>query len=165
MCQAVPPPPATVDVDQPPSSEEEGSCKLDRYRAHREQSGCVECHSLFDPIGEGLENYDMAGRYRTTDDDDESCVIDATGTLPDYGEFRGPGELAELLTDNDLIQSCFVRQYLQYALAKGQLSGDEIALADSLTADFEASGLLLEDWLLDYVARAEFAQKPEEVAQ
>ena len=32
------------------------------------QAGCKGCHDLMDPIGFGLENYDMAGRYREFDD-------------------------------------------------------------------------------------------------
>lgn len=163
LCQEVPPPPPTVDVDQPPSAEESaGSCKLDRYRAHREQSGCAECHSLFDPIGEGLENYDMAGRYREHDDDDESCVIDAVGALPGYGEFRGPAELAALLTEEAAIGDCFVRQYLQYSLAKGALTSAERQAADDLSTAFTENGYMFDQWLLELVSAERFAQKQED---
>ena len=43
-------------------------CKYDRYSAHREIASCARCHGQMDPIGFGLENYDIAGRYRTHDD-------------------------------------------------------------------------------------------------
>src|SRR5690606_15688832 len=75
LCQTVPSPPVTVDVDQPPGVDATGACKAERYRAHREQSGCAECHSLFEPIGLGLENFDMAGRYRAHDDGRPDCPI------------------------------------------------------------------------------------------
>jgi hypothetical protein len=165
MCLDVPPPPATVDVDQPPSTAADGDCKVDRYRAHREQSGCSACHELFEPIGIGLENFDRAGRYRPTDDDNPNCQITEPGNLPGYGQFTGPAELALLLTDNSLIQNCFVRQYLQYSLAKGALSEEESALADTLTAAFEARTLRLDEWLLDFVGDARFAQRTAEDAQ
>ncbi len=160
MCLDVPPPPATIDVDQPPGGQEaEGDCKLDRYRAHREQSGCAECHQLFDPIGEGLENFDMAGRYRSHDDGNEDCEINATGTLEGFGDFNGPRELAALLIDNDLIPGCFVQQYLKYSLAKGTLTPEETELATALTSDFEDTGFYLDEWLLEFVSQDRFAQR------
>jgi hypothetical protein len=161
LCQSVPSPPAVVDVDQPP---EQGSaaCKVDRYRAHAEQSGCNECHSLFDPIGFGLENYDMAGRYRVHDDGNPNCPIDSRGSLPGYGEFRGPGELAGLLLDNGIIEACFARQYLSHALATSLLSDDQVLLAVELGAALAAGGDRFDQWLLDFVASDRFARRPEE---
>jgi hypothetical protein len=161
LCQSVPPPPAVVDVDQPPGGDEAG-CKLDRYVAHAEQSGCVECHSLFDPIGFGLENYDRLGRYREHDDDNTECVIDRNGELPGYGEFRGPAELATLLLDNQLLESCFARQYLSHALATTDLDGPESALADELGQALADGDADMTAWLLDLVESDRFALRPEE---
>lgn len=158
MCLDVPPPPPTIDVDQPPE-EVEGGCKLDRYRAHREQPGCVECHDLFDPIGVGLENYDLAGRYRETDDGDPSCEITEAGSLPGYGDFRGPAELASLLLDNDLIAACFSRYFLQFAWGKGSLGAGERGFADERGAALEASGAPLDEWLLDLVEHESFGMR------
>jgi hypothetical protein len=161
LCEAVPPPPAVVDVDQPPGDGEPG-CKLDRYVAHAEQSGCVECHSLFDPIGFGLENYDMLGRYREHDDGNPDCVIDESGELPGYGEFRGPGELASLLVDNDLIEGCFARQFMSHALATSELAAPESALASELGRALAEGGGDVSAWLLDFVGGDRFARRPEE---
>lgn len=161
LCEAVPPPPAVVDVDQPPGDGEPG-CKLDRYVAHAEQSGCVECHSLFDPIGFGLENYDMLGRYREHDDGNPDCLIDASGELPGYGEFRGPGELASLLVDNDLIEGCFARQFMSHALATSELAAPESALASELGRALAEGGGDVSAWLLDFVGGDRFARRPEE---
>lgn len=161
LCQTVPPPPAVVDVDQPP---EEGSseCKLDRYKAHAEQSGCRDCHQLFDPIGFGLENYDMAGRYREADDADPECLIDEPGELPGMGEFTGPAELARLLLDAGGLEGCFARQYLSHALANRSLTSDQVALADQLGGELAARGDRLDEWLLDFVASERFGRRPEE---
>lgn len=54
----------------------EPGCKVERYEAHKNQSGCVGCHALFDPIGLGLENFDRAGRYREHDDNAAECKIE-----------------------------------------------------------------------------------------
>lgn len=161
LCQSVPPPPAVVDVDQPPGEGEPG-CKIDRYVAHAEQSGCVECHSLFDPIGFGLENYDMQGRYREHDDGNPDCPIDRTGELPGYGEFRGPGELANLLLDNQVLEGCFARQYLSHALGTQELDAGQSALAEQLGVALSTGGDDLTAWLLDFVSSDAFALRPEE---
>jgi hypothetical protein len=161
LCQSVPPPPAVVNVDQPPGDGEPG-CKIDRYVAHAEQSGCSECHGLFDPIGFGLENYDMLGRYREHDDGNPDCPIDRTGELPGYGEFRGPAELAGLLLDNQLIEGCFARQYLSHALGTGELDEQESALADELGQALSTGGDDLEAWLVNFATSDRFALRPEQ---
>ena len=71
------------------------SCE--RFAAHRTQDVCATCHNLMDPIGLGLENYDGAGRYRTTENGEE---IDASGEVMQSdipGAFKGPVELAQKL--------------------------------------------------------------------
>jgi hypothetical protein len=161
LCQSVPPPPAVVDVDQPP---EDGSsdCKIDRYIAHAEQSGCVECHSLFDPIGFGLENYDMAGMYREHDDNDDTCVIDQPGELPGYGAFRGPGGLSDLLLQNEVLEGCFARQYLSHVLGTSQLDDGEAQLAIELGSALQADQYDLRQWLLEFASSERFAKRWED---
>ncbi len=39
----------------------------ERLRAHQEDPQCANCHRKIDPIGFGLENFDAAGQWRTTD--------------------------------------------------------------------------------------------------
>lgn len=158
LCLAVPPPPPTVNVDQEPG-ENTSECKTDRYRAHREQSGCSDCHNLFEPIGMGLENFDRAGRYREHDDDNENCTIPGAGTLPSYGDFSGPKELSALLVDAGVIDDCFVRQYLAFASSKSTLNADDEAYAAQLTDNLAGHQGRLEDWLLDLVAAPSFAQR------
>lgn len=163
LCQNVPPPPPAVDVDQPPGgSEAEAECKLDRYRAHREQSGCMECHALFDPIGEGLERFDRAGRFREHDDADENCVLDGEGELPGSGAFNGPAELASLLVADGAIQSCLTQQLLSYARGTSSLSPDDRTFAAEMAESLEAEGLVLTDWIPRWVADERFVQPMKE---
>ena len=35
--------------------------------AHRANPACSPCHTLMDPLGFGLENYDAIGQYRSMD--------------------------------------------------------------------------------------------------
>lgn len=159
LCQTVPSPPATVNVDQPPGEDATGACKAERYRAHREQSGCAECHSLFEPIGLGLENFDIAGRYREHDDGRPDCLIQEPGALPGYGEFNDPKTLSKLLLDNELITSCFIQQYLSFAFGEGeQPSQTSRALASTLSESFIDSGYSFNEWLLGWIASDDFTR-------
>src|SRR5207237_2318937 len=57
-----------------------------RLAQHRADQACASCHSLMDPAGFALENYDAIGRWRETE---EGQSVDATGGLPDGSEFLG----------------------------------------------------------------------------
>lgn len=163
LCQTVPSPPATVDVDQAPGQDVAGACKAQRYRAHREQSGCAECHSLFEPIGLGLENFDIAGRYREHDEGRPDCPIEEPGALPGYGEFNDPKTLSQLLLDNDLLPGCFVQQYLSFAFGEGDsLSQDSRALASALHQRFIDADYSFQEWVLDWIGSDEFIRITQE---
>lgn len=163
LCQAVPPPPPAVNVDEPPGgTEAEAECKIDRYRAHREQSGCMECHQLFEPIGEGLERFDRAGRYREHDDGREDCPVDGQGELPGYGAFNGPAELASLLAEGDAIQTCLTKQLLSYARGTTTLSAGDEAFAADMAQSLEEAGLILGEWLPQWAADDRFVQTAQE---
>lgn len=160
LCHAVSPPPANVNVDQPPSAGD-AVCKFDRYSAHRASSSCASCHDNLDPIGFGLEAYDIGGRFRTHDDGHDECPITGDGELPGYGTFNGPAELGQKLVDSGELERCFVEQLLDYASGR-TLRPDELGLVDAVAADFEASDYDLQALLLDYVASDRFALRREE---
>ena len=53
LCQSVPPPPAGVNTNLPPSSEAHPQTNRDRMSEHVANSTCASCHNLIDPIGWG----------------------------------------------------------------------------------------------------------------
>ena len=55
---------------------------------------CASCHNYVDPLGFGLENYDLVGRWRTTD---QGLPIDAKGKLPTGETFEGARELSQII--------------------------------------------------------------------
>jgi hypothetical protein len=159
MCDVVPTPPANVNTDEPPTGDE-ATCKHDRYEAHRSNASCASCHAALDPIGFGLENYDVAGRWRDTDDADDSCAIDGQGTVEPYGDFSGPAELGSLLVENDEIDDCMVRQLLSFAAGR-PLRADDTARADAMLDEFRSDEHRLTELLLDYVESPLFALRRE----
>jgi hypothetical protein len=162
LCNKVLPPPATVNVDQPPSDGDK-VCKLDRYDAHRTLDSCKGCHGQLDPIGYGLENYDIGGRYRTHDDAHPECILPDKGALPGVGEFSGPGQLARLLVDGGQLEACFMQHLMTYAEGR-ELRPEEAAAKDALLASFKADGYALSKLLTRYVSDDRFALRQEEVA-
>ena len=161
LCNKVLPPPATVNVDQPPAAPDK-VCKLDRYDAHRTLASCSACHAQLDPIGYGLENYDIGGKYRTHDDAHAECVLPDKGELPGVGEFSGPGQLAKLLVDNGKVEGCFMQHLMTYAIGR-ELRPEEDASKAALLASFKADGYGLQQLLTHYVADDRFSLRQEEV--
>jgi hypothetical protein len=68
---------------------------------------CGGCHQMMDPIGFGFENYDVAGRYRTTEN---GVPVDTNGMIVGSNiAFKGLGELNDYLSKNDNVRQCMVR--------------------------------------------------------
>lgn len=160
MCQVIPPPPPNVNVDdtEPP----EGVCKEEFYRTTHAQGNCAGCHSLMDPIGLGLEQYDHRGAFRTVENDDPSCVISGDGAL-DGTSFTGPAELSDLLLDSGAINRCVTTQLYRFAMGRSELTALDDAFVGSivdevgLTADFD-----LRELLVRFVADEAFALRRDE---
>ncbi len=160
FCEEVAPPPPDANVDAPPSSPDGSPCKVDRYAKHRESSSCAACHGRLDPIGFGLENYDMAGRYRTHDDGLDACTIDGRGEITGIGSFQGPKELAELLVSSHTLDACVTQQMYSFAIGR-PLTGDELPQIERATRRFAENGYDFRGLLLDFVGDDLFAQKRE----
>lgn len=160
MCETIPPPPLDVIADKPPGGEMDAVCKEDRYSMHRTATSCAGCHSQMDPIGFGLENYDMAGRYREHDEGMPECTIAGQGELVPYGTFSGPAELGQLLVDEGIIESCVVKQLFAFALGRS-LQSEEQAAADALTTQFAGADHQLAALIEDYVTSDAFALRKE----
>jgi hypothetical protein len=61
------PPPAPANVPQIARLAGKVLTTRERLMAHQEEPQCASCHRKIDPIGFGLENFDAAGQWRTSD--------------------------------------------------------------------------------------------------
>jgi hypothetical protein len=159
LCQEIPRPPANVNSDEPPG-DMAAVCKFDRYAEHRASDACAGCHNQTDPIGFGLENYDIAGRYREHDDGLPECAIEGSGEVVGVGEFSGPAELGRILVDEQLVQPCVVKQLVQFALGRAPHGNESEALAE-LGTSFEAQDYAWDELLLHYIGSDAFALRRE----
>jgi hypothetical protein len=114
-----PPPPPPPDI--PSLKNDPVSAKMsmrDRMERHRNNPVCASCHSLMDPLGLALENFDGIGAYRALNTDKKP--IDASGVLPNGTEFSGVAELRKALLDGEeQFIGTFVERMLIYALGRG----------------------------------------------
>ena len=94
----VPPPPAGVDTnlaaDKPGAAPKTMREKLAQ---HRSSPTCNGCHSVIDPLGFALENFDAIGRWRTTDE--SGRPVDSTGETLGGAKIDGLRGLRSLLLD------------------------------------------------------------------
>ncbi|MBI2150627.1 MAG: DUF1585 domain-containing protein [Acidobacteria bacterium] len=84
---------------------------------HRVRSDCIQCHSLMDPIGFSLENFDAIAKWRPNDD---GAAIDPEATLFDGSKIEGPIGLRNWLAgySGQFVQVVTEKLFI-YALGRG----------------------------------------------
>jgi len=107
------PPPNDVE----PLSEEFDPKMTTRERVEHQTKpvACMKCHSVINPLGFSLENYDAVGRYRKSE---KQKPVDSRSTLQignDVAiEFHGPADLAKFLATDERAQKNFIRRLFQH---------------------------------------------------
>ena len=87
-----------------------------KMEQHRQNPTCAACHKIMDPIGFSLENFDLIGRWRSTEGD---AKIDASGQLVDGTKLDGPASLREaLLSRSDVFVQTMTEKLLIYATGR-----------------------------------------------
>jgi mono/diheme cytochrome c family protein len=129
---------------------------------------CQTCHTLINPLGFALEEFDEVGRYRTIDISGGGAKpIDATGSyLPREGPeatFRGARELAACVATSRDAQEAFVRS-LFHAVAKQPVRAWGAETLERLHQAFIASGFDIRRLLVDIMEVVAFPP-PVEVAR
>jgi cytochrome c551/c552 len=110
-----PPPGVETNLDGDGSAVLTSSVR-ERLEQHRQDPSCNSCHSVIDPVGFALENFDMIGAWRERDGD---SLVDASGVLADGTPVKGPADLrAALLRNEGLFVSTFTEKLLTYALGR-----------------------------------------------
>ena len=139
-----PPPPSNVPELEESASSVSSESLRQRLELHRQDVACAQCHDRIDPLGFGLENYGVLGRWR---DKYEGHTVDARGALPDGTTFSGPAELKlALLGRKDQFVRHLTKKMLGYALGRGLTYYDYCAvnsIVDKLRAnDYKSHHLL-----------------------
>ena len=93
-----PPPPPGVSNTLPESKRGARPASIRaRLEQHRNDPACASCHSLIDPVGFALENFDVLGAWRTADE--AGNPIDAVGAWHNGRKLAGIAGLRAMLLD------------------------------------------------------------------
>ncbi len=141
-----PPPPPLPDV--PALRDNTVSANLsvrERLAEHRANAACASCHSVIDPPGFSLENFDAVGRWRTLE---EGKPVDASGGLPDGSKFTGVSGLEKgLLNRPDVFAVTLTEKLMTFALGRGVEYYDSPAIRkivrEAQAADYRFSSIIL----------------------
>lgn len=151
ICGEVPPPAANVNTAIPEPSPDSPTLR-DRVKIHLEVETCATCHSIMDPIGLGMENFDSIGGYRESEND---AVIDASGDL-DGIEFRDARELGQAVAEHPDLGRCLVRTVSRYATGQKEILGGKATESqreaiNKLDEKFEQEGWRVRQLVRDVV--------------
>jgi hypothetical protein len=150
-----PPPPNVPELDERPQNAEAVSLRQ-RLEKHREDPICANCHDRIDPLGFGLENYDVLGRWR---EEQDGHPIDASGIMPNGSRFNGPEELKSLLMERkDQVIRNLTRKMLGYALGRG-LGLEDYCAVESILEDLKANDYSAHRLLIGIVQSVPFRYK------
>jgi hypothetical protein len=135
--ERVPPPPPDVPALKVDEHTVTAVSLREQLQVHRQDPTCAACHDRMDPLGFGLETFDVLGRYRASE---SGQVVDASGVLPSGEKFNGPAELKGILLERrDQVMRHLVRKLTGYAFGRELNKFDECVLRDALAA-LQANG-------------------------
>ena len=110
------PPPNVPALPEDASSAKVVSVR-EKMEAHRKNPVCASCHKIMDPIGFSLENFDLTGKWRTTDG---GVPMDASSQMVDGTKLSGPASLRQaLLSRSDVFVSTLTEKLMTYAVGRG----------------------------------------------
>jgi hypothetical protein len=90
----------------------------ERLEMHRDNPACQSCHSVMDPLGLALENYNAVGQWRAKDED-AGTSIDASGQLTDGTPVQSPADLwRALVAKPERFAQTFTEKLLTFALGR-----------------------------------------------
>ncbi|MGE3512888.1 MAG: DUF1592 domain-containing protein [Vicinamibacterales bacterium] len=153
-----PPPPPPPNV---PALEDRGeggkvASVRERLERHRRNAACSGCHSIMDPLGFALENFDAVGRWRT---DDGGAAVDASGALPSGAKFEGVAGLKRLLlTQQDQFVANVVQKLLAYAIGR-EVEFYDMPSVRKITRDAAAQNYRWSSVILGVVTSAPFQMR------
>jgi hypothetical protein len=134
LCDDVPPPPPNVDPTVQPGTP--GKTGRQQIEALTGSGVCGACHGLMNPIGFGLEGFDGAAQFRTTDNGEP---VDATGEIRELAgktiSFDGPKTLSSVLATSEISRACLAANYHRYTRGFGARDVD-VGAVDKLAKDF-----------------------------
>lgn len=122
LCQPVPAPPPNVNFAAVQNTGDQvHRTARERLEVHQENPACVGCHSITDPIGLSMENYDASGAFRTHEN---GALIDTSGEY-EGKPYRNVIELQQLMRGSDSTSTCVAKRAFEYGVGRQPTSTEE----------------------------------------
>jgi len=143
----VPPPPAGVDTNLAETKPGAPATSIrERLAQHRRDPSCNSCHSVIDPLGFALENFDVIGGWRTVDE--SGRPVDASGTTASGAKVEGLSGLRALLLERpEQFPRTVTEKLLSYALGRRLEYSDRPAVRkivrDAAAHEYRWSSIIL----------------------
>ena len=136
--EKIAPPPPDVPALNEQAAETAGLSLRKQLEQHRLKAECASCHDKMDPLGFGLENFDVLGRWR---DQLHGEPLDTQGTLPTGETYNGPTGLKQvLLARKEKLVRHLARKMTGFAF------GRELNKFDNCVIDDAMKALKQNDW-------------------
>jgi hypothetical protein len=152
LCETPPPPPPGVITTLP---DDPTTTTRQQLIAHRANPSCAACHSLFDPLGFGLEHFDPIGQYRATEN---GLPIDTTGTV-DGTAFDGEAQMSSALRQDPKVISCLMRNFYRDANGNVDDGSDPTPIA-ALVQSLATRNYVWQNLLADFIVSDAFRSAP-----
>ena len=131
-----------------------------RVELQTSPKACVNCHSMINPLGFGLENFDAVGRFRTTEKDQ---AIDAAGVYEtldgDVQPYQGARELGNLLAASPETHAAFVTQLFHHQV-KQPIRAFGPETRGNLTQYFQSNEFNIRKLIVEIVATSALSPRP-----
>jgi hypothetical protein len=159
-------PPPSPPPNVPALDESKMSANLSmrqRLAVHRDNAVCASCHRSIDPVGFALENFDAIGQWRDVEADGRA--VDASGSVPGGGEFRGVDGLENaLLARPELFVTALTENLMTFALGRGVEYYDAPAIR-RIVKDAGNDGYRFSSLILGIVKSAPFQMRRGELKE
>jgi hypothetical protein len=157
MCYEIPAPTGEIAEKVTPPDPYSGATARERFTQHSADPVCASCHSLMDPVGLALENFDPVGLWRDTEN---GVTIDASGSVPgSTTKVAGPVELVSEIAETEAIEICFADNWLNFAYGR-TLGAEDECTSERVHEAFAASGSDIRSLLLEITQTDAFLYLP-----
>ena len=124
----------------------------DRVSLQTKPMACSGCHTIMNPLGFALENYDAVGRYREKED---AKLIDVSGSYEERSgavtKFTGAKELAKFLANSDEVHYAFAQQAFHHYV-KQPVRAYGLRKSDDLRKTFAENGYSVRKLIVEIAA-------------
>ena len=152
MGQALRPPPVAVAPLAPDLHPD--LTTRERVTMQTKPTNCMTCHSIINPLGFALENYDAVGRYRETE---HGKPVDSTGSYQTLDgkevTFNGARELADFVVTSPESHAAFAEQLFHHLVQQPVRAYGPETL-DQLRESFTASNFNIRDLAIQIMTRS-----------